>query len=258
MDKPLPSFEDTKLRVEVSGMTAKFYINDELVIDTVLNSLTSGDIGFQVNGGQARFSNITIYTGTSNVTHTSDRASSYVNKENLASAFPMLSPNYATTEELNQAVNNNLILSYSLKAELENGQVIAQTFNGEKLCNLQTILSGYKGKLIPNMVIETVEVAQKVAKITASLGIEDCTVLSKDPNVLKAYYAVNPSGRLGYISSLSSIATYKQASQECFTAGEAHANIVCIDANVINKDIVFWINSRGYGAWAINMVLLML
>lgn len=253
MDKPLPSFEDTKLRVEVSGMTAKFYINDELVIDTVLNSLTSGDIGFQVNGGQARFSNITIYTGTSNVTHTSDRASSYVNKENLASAFPMLSPNYATTEELNQAVNNNLILSYSLKAELENGQVIAQTFNGEKLGNLQTILSGYKGKLIPNMVIETVEVAQKVAKITASLGIEDCTVLSKDPNVLKAYYAVNPSGRLGYISSLSSIATYKQASQECFTAGEAHANIVCIDANVINKDIVFWINSRGYGAWAINM-----
>ena len=253
MEKALPTFEDSKLKVEVSGMTAKFYINDELVIDTVLNNLTAGDIGFQVNGGQARFSNIKIYTGTANITHTQDRAASYVQKENMTSAFPVLSPNFSTASEINQAISNNLILSYSLKAELDNNQIVAKTFDGETIANLYTLLKNFKGQLIPNILIETKEVAEKVAYLTASLGIEDCTVLSKDPEVLKTYYDVNPLGRLGYISSLTSINTYQQASQECFTAGAAHANIVCLDAKAISKDAVFWINSRGYGAWAINM-----
>ncbi len=248
----LPQDKDAQFKVEVSGMNAKFFIDNNLVIDTTLNNLTSGNIGFQVNNGRVRFSNIKISMGKENVVHTKDGSDSYCGKTNYTELFPVLSPNYSSAKDLIDVVNNRKILSYSLKVGMEQDRLIATTFNGEKIVDLQNLLHNYKTKLIPNIILEDKDIAKKVAHLTAGIGCNDITVLSKDTEILKAYRQINKMNRLGYISSATEIKNYSDASKECFKAGEVGAEIICFDANMITKDIVFWITSRGYGAWAIN------
>lgn len=252
-DNPLPTDRSVKLKVVVDNMRAQFYIDDELMIDTVLNNITSGNIGFQVASGKVRFSNIKITMGTSNVIHTGvGGENAFSSKVSANPAFPVLSPNYAQTAQLAQAINHPDIPSYSIKAVFENNQLIAKTFNNETLVALYPLLAGYKGQLMPNILVEDVSTAKKVAELTAATGCDDVTILSKSTDVLNEVYHYNPNVRLAYISSATAIETYQKASEECFKAGQANASIVVLDTKMITRDAIFWITARGYGAWAIN------
>ena len=254
-EKPLPTDRPAKFKVVVENMRAQFYIDEELMIDTVLNNVTDGNIGFQVASGKVRFSNVKITMGSANIIHTGvGLADAFSSKVQANPSFPVLSPNYKDLSKLAaayQLTNTNLI-SYSVKAGDDKGKLVAKTFKDETIVDLATLLQGYRGNMIANILVDDVKLAKRVADLTAGVGADDSTILSKDPNVLNEVYKYNPNVRLAYISSASAINDYKQASAECFKAGEAHASIVVLDTKMITRDAIHMIASRGYGAWAIN------
>ncbi len=247
----LPTDRDVKLRVEVLGMTAKFFIDGNLVIDTIINNVKEGNIGFQVNEGKVRFSNIKIYTGTSNITHAKMGTGTFVEKVPTNPTIISVSPSYESTQQIQQAMNNNEISAFTFKAELEDGKLVAKSLGGKKALDVYPALLHFGKVLIPNIIVENKDVAKKLGNLMSSIGADDATILSKDTEILKEFRKYNSTARLAYISS-DTITNYQEASATCFKAGEANANIICFDVNKINKDVVYLVNARGYAAWAIN------
>lgn len=241
------------LKVDVSGWNAKFYINDELIIDTPLNNLTKGNIGFQVDNCKVTYSNIKIYMNDNTITNTMDGLSSYVKeKSNKSAILPRMVVGSKTSQEIGTILQGRDFTSIYLKTKLENNDVVVTSMDNNKYIDFFTLIPLIRGSLIPVIEIEDKETAEKVATLMNSFGYDDATIISSNVEVLETYRKLNLINRLGYISNRSSYNSYSDIADDCAKIAKLNGTIVIVDAKSIKKADTQQFNARGFALWAIS------
>lgn len=242
-----------QLRIEVKGWNAKFYVDENLVIDTPLNNLTDGNLGFQVDNAKVTYSNIKVFMNTDNITYTKDGIDSYVSdKLTNIPTLPRMAIGTASSAEIGELINDNLFTSVYLNVKTEKDNVIVTTMNGNKVIDLYKILPLIRSSLIPVIEVNDENSAKSVALIMNSLGYDDATIISSNEEALKTYRQYNLVNRIGYISSKTSFANFTEVANEAAIIGKIGGNIIVLDANNVNKQITEQFIQRGYSLWAIS------
>lgn len=239
------------LKVEVNHWNAKFYIDNNLVVDTTLNNLTKGNFGFQANQSNVTYSNIKVSMTDNDITHTENGNSSFVDdKLSLFPTLPKMIVGSSSVPGIGELFGESKLSSVYLKAKYENKNIVLQTMNGENYSTIQELLPLIRGYLVPVIEIDDVETAKQLGGFMLSVGHNDATIISSSLDVLKTYKQVNPVNRIGYITSKSSYENYTEIAEECKKIGSLGGNIVIMDAANITKNTTVGFISRGYALWA--------
>ena len=246
----LTSNDKVHMKVELSDNLAKCYLSCDSHITSfeVPVATNAGIYGFSCANSHVLFENIKLsFDKNTKIVSNVDKEASKINvqyqsggmKANIISSGVDIDEIDGLSLECQQ---------YYAKAKYENNQINMYTLTDEKMdYNFAQLLQQTVGDYIPNIEVNDEQTLNKMLPVIKSFGLVDLTLWSSNESILDAIRKAYPEARLGYVyTSNESLETYDKIGTLAHKAGSHYANMIMIDASLLNKENVHKFDGIGY------------
>ena len=252
--EPLAFGESYRIKIIASDNRVRYFINDEIVIDTDLASQWSvGDIGFQANGSTVKFDNV-------RVTFDPEPLPPLMNPEPFLAAEPetgiVLAPTIISQAYAAAAIDQLAeqgISSQLLPVRLsEQGTLYVHGSSpSTAISTLEEALDAVKNKLIPVLLIEDLQTAQAAGALLAEKQVDDVHIVSSNPEVIQAVKSVHRKVR-GAVATQEKRLNKHELAQLAKDVHKYEATVAVIPQEALTRENVHYLHARAIQVWGIS------
>jgi len=244
------------LKVVCSGANVKFYIDNALVFNTVLDTtgsaysyLSTGSIGFTTSNLKIKLDNIVV---TETDAATEIQPATY---NTYVPATEIINPPSVVANVTDSAVFGKLTGTKLPATSLYylNSALNITTPDGKTvLASFKEALSNTAGKVIPALYVKDTATVDALTKLATEIALQDAFIVADDPALLK--YARQKNTKLFGVlyTKLHTAASREDLANMVATTNASLGKVVMVDANYVSKDDVAYMQQRLMNVWVIG------
>lgn len=245
------------LKVICRGTNVQYYIDDEMIFNYTLETdnpnysyLSTGTIGFTTSNMRVRFDNIVVTEAVSTVEVQPAMYDTYIPTSDLVNPPSVITD--VTSASVYASMTGTKLPSTSLYYIDSNLNVMTPD-GASKITSLANALNFTDGKVIPALYLQDAETVDALKDFVAESALQDAFVVSDNAEVLK-YARDTFTGFYGvYYKKLTSAVTKQDLREMVTETNAAWAKTVMVDADLISKDEVEYLQKCLINVWVTNV-----
>lgn len=243
------------LKATINGDRVKMWVNDEeMIFSDQATVLKNGDLGLQMNDGQARFDNIKVTLQPDALDGIIKSSANYAKAKtlnaNLTAAPTAIKMNVQNLDDINASIQDSVTSSLMFQARLQNGEIMLGNEKG-MISSMNNMMKLAYGKILLLMEVNDLATAQAMASyIKQDQGIEDLMIVSNNGEILQYLKENTKNVRFAYRPNIENV-NVSDVGNIVQQSNAYWSNVVILPANGVSKDVVEQIQRHLKSVWLI-------